>query len=65
MATDNDADVAVGTEAFFDRPGHDGTAPGRPEPLVSFDAGDRDDDARHVDDVAGGEFVDDRIRLRE
>ena len=36
-----------------------------PGARVSFVAIDRDHDARRVDAVAGGEFVDDRIRLRE
>jgi hypothetical protein len=32
---------------------------------VSFIAANRDDDTRRLDAVAGGEFLDDRIRLRE
>lgn len=32
---------------------------------LPFNAADRDDDAGRLDAVAGSEFVDDRIRLRE
>jgi hypothetical protein len=37
----------------------------QPGARVSFIAADRDRDAGRLDAVAGGEFVDDRIRLRE
>lgn len=37
----------------------------QPGARVSFIAADRDDDTRRLDAVAGGEFLDDRIRLRE
>ena len=36
-----------------------------PSSRVSFIAADRDQPAERVDGVAGSEFVDDRIRLRE
>jgi hypothetical protein len=37
----------------------------QPGARVSFIAPDRDDEAERLDAVAGCEFVDDRIRLRE
>jgi len=37
----------------------------QPSARVSFIAADRDHDAGRLDAVAGSEFVDDRIRLRE
>jgi nucleoside-diphosphate-sugar epimerase len=37
----------------------------QPGARVSFVTADRDHDARRLDPVAGCEFVDDRIRLRE
>ena len=37
----------------------------RPRARGSFIAADRDDDAGRLDAVAGSEFVDDRIRIRE
>ena len=37
----------------------------QPGSRTSFSTGDRDNDAGRLDFVAGGEFLDDRIRLRE
>jgi nucleoside-diphosphate-sugar epimerase len=37
----------------------------QPSPGASFIAADRDQDVERLDTVAGSEFVDDRIRLRE
>lgn len=66
MTTANDADVVPGSaEPVVDRYRLGGIAGDQPSGRVSFDANDRGDDTRRVDDVAGGEFVDDRIRLRE
>jgi hypothetical protein len=41
------------------------TRDARPGARVSFIAADRDHDAGRVDAIAGSEFLDDRIRLRE
>jgi hypothetical protein len=43
-------------------PATGGVQPGAP---VAFIAPDLDDDSERLDAVAGSEFVDDRIRLRE
>jgi hypothetical protein len=52
-------------ESPVDVPAMSETEDVQPEARVSFIAGESDHDARKVDDVAGSEFVDDRIRLRE